>query len=158
MKKSVISIISVLIGLTTGAGAVKKFSNKDIEKEKNMSEKHFGLFLLMNQWVKIKQEGKSLAHYLEKQGYKKVAVYGMSYAGETLVDELKDSCIQVTYAIDKNAGTVYENVNIVSPEEGLENVDAIIVTAITFYEEVKENLTKKISVPILSLEDLLYEI
>ena len=82
----------------------------------------------------------------------------MSYAGETLVDELKDSCIQVTYAIDKNAGTVYENVNIVSPEEGLENVDAIIVTAITFYEEVKENLTKKISVPILSLEDLLYEI
>ena len=43
MKKSVISIISVLIGLTTGAGAVKKFSNKDIEKEKNMSEKHFAL-------------------------------------------------------------------------------------------------------------------
>ena len=82
----------------------------------------------------------------------------MSYAGETLVDELKASAIQITYAIDKNAGAIYEDVNIVSPEEDLEKVDAIIVTSITFYDEIKENLSKKISVPILSLEDLLYEI
>lgn len=158
MKKSVISIMSALIGLATGAGAIKKISEKNVEKEKNMSEKHLSLFLMMNQWVKVKQEGKNVANYIKKQGYKKVAIYGMSYAGETLVDELKESAIQVTYAIDKNAGAVYENINIVSPEECLENVDAIIVTAITFYDEIKEDLNKKINVPIFSLEDILYEI
>ncbi len=36
-------------------------------------------------------------------------------------------------------------------------VDAIVVTAITFYDEIKEELSRKIDCPIISLEDILYE-
>ncbi|MCI8666110.1 MAG: hypothetical protein HFG82_05530 [Dorea sp.] len=158
MRTKILIIISTVMGVFAGVLSVKKVMSSKVQELKSMAEKHLSLFLMMNQWVKIKQEGKQLSHYLEKQGYKQVAIYGMSYAGETLVDELKASAIQITYAIDKNAGAIYEDVNIVSPEEDLEKVDAIIVTSITFYDEIKENLSKKISVPILSLEDLLYEI
>lgn len=55
----------------------------------------------MNQWVKIKQEGKNLSEYFEESWYKRIAIYGMNYAGETLVDELKDIGITIAYGIDK---------------------------------------------------------
>ena len=37
-------------------------------------------------------------------------------------------------------------------------VDSVIVTAITFYEEIKAELVLKIKCPIISLEDILYGI
>ena len=82
----------------------------------------------------------------------------MSYAGETLVDELRGSTVTVVYGIDKNAVSLYSDVDIVSMEDDLEIVDAIVVTAITFFDEIEEQLSEKIDCPIISLEDILYEV
>lgn len=123
-----------------------------------MSDKHLALFLMMNQWVKVKQEGKNLASYFEQNEYQKIAIYGMSYAGETLVEELKDSNIEVKYGIDKNADSMYIDVDVLTIEDDLESVDAIVVTAITFFDEIEEKLSEKMDCPIISLEDILYEI
>lgn len=113
---------------------------------------------MMNQWVKVKQEGKHLASYFEKKGYKTIAVYGMSFAGETLVNELKGSAIQILYGIDQRGGSVYTDINIVTKEDTLAAVDAVIVTAISFFEEIEEELCRKVDCPILSLGDILYQI
>lgn len=112
----------------------------------------------MNQWVKVKQEGKNLADYFVSNGYHRIAVYGMSYAGETLLDELKDTSITVEYGIDKNADSIYADVDIFSMDDDLDEVDAIVVTAITFFDEIKEKLSDKVECPIISLEDVLYEV
>lgn len=86
----------------------------------------------MKQWVEVKQEGKNLSEYFMRSGYKNIAIYGMSYAGETLVNELKDTEINVKYGIDRNADSIYGEIDVVSMEDDLEEVDAIVVTAITF--------------------------
>ena len=99
-----------------------------MKKNSVMSNKHLALFLMMNEWVKVKQEGKSLTEYFKKNGYKKIAIYGMSYAGETLLDELSETDIEVVYGIDKNAESIYLNINVVTMEENLEEVDAVVVT------------------------------
>ncbi len=158
MKKPVISILSTLAGAALGAGAVGKVSLDKTKKVQLMSDKHLALFLMMNQWVKVKQEGKSLAVYFETNGFKKIAIYGMSYAGETLVDELKNTGITVAYGIDKRADSLYADLEIVTMEDDLGDVDAIVVTAITFFDEIEEQLLEKIDCPILSLEDILYEV
>lgn len=158
MKKPVLSILSALTGAAFGAGSVGKITGEKMNKIQNMSNKHLSLFLMMNQWVKVKQEGKNLADYLEKNGYKKIAIYGMSYAGETLVDELKNTGITVAYGIDKNADSIYADVDIVSMEDQLDSVDAIVVTAITFFDEIEEKLSAQVDGPIISLEDILYEV
>lgn len=158
MKKGFVSVLSAVTGAVAGAGAVGKVMLEEKEKAKSMSDKHLALFLMMNQWVKVKQEGKNLAAYFEKNHYGKIAVYGMSYAGETLIDELKDTGITVAYGIDKNAGSIYADVDIVSVEDSLADVDAVVVTAITFFDEIEERLSAKIDCPILSLEDILYEV
>ena len=158
MKKPVISILSTLAGAALGAGAVGKVSLDKTKKVQLMSDKHLALFLMMNQWVKVKQEGKSLAVYFETNGFKKIAIYGMSYAGETLVDELKNTGITVAYGIDKRADSLYADLEIVTMEDDLGDVDAIVVTAITFFDEIEEQLLEKIDCPILSLQDILYEV
>lgn len=158
MKKPVISILSTLAGAALGAGAVGKVALDKTKKVQLMSDKHLALFLMMNQWVKVKQEGKSLAVYFETNGFKKIAIYGMSYAGETLVDELKNTGLTVAYGIDKRADSLYADLEIVTMEDDLGDVDAIVVTAITFFDEIEEQLLEKIDCPILSLEDILYEV
>ncbi len=158
MKKGLISVLSALTGAAVGAGAVGKVVVDSLDKAKSMSDKHLALFLMMNQWVKVKQEGKNLSTYFEKKGYKKIAVYGMSYVGETLIDELKDSNITIAYAIDKNADSIYANVDVLSVDDELEEVDAVVVTAITFLDEIKEKLEAFMESPVVSLEDILYEV
>lgn len=162
MKKGTISVLSALtgaiVGTAAGAGAVAKAIGESERKKQELSDKHLNLFLMMNQWVKVKQKGKNLASYFEKNEYKTIAIYGMSFAGETLLEELKDSEINVVYGIDRNAGEIYADVDVFSMEEELEDVDAIVVTAVTFFDEIEEQLEKKVACPIVSLEDILYEI
>ena len=158
MKKLFVPILSALMGFVFGIGVVLKVARAKIHKTKKLSDKHLALFLAMNQWVKIKQEGKNLASYFEKNGYKKIAIYGMSYVGKTLLKELKTTKIQVIYGIDKSADTMCEDIDIFSLEDNLEIVDVVVVTAITFFDEIKEILTDKVQCPIISLEDILYEL
>lgn len=82
----------------------------------------------------------------------------MSYAGETLVDKLKDTGITIAYGIDKNADSIYADVDVVTMDDSLDKVDAVVVTSITFFDEVEEILSRKVDCPILSLEDILYEV
>lgn len=158
MNKKLMVALSTVAGSVLGAGVAKKKLEEDVKKQKEYADKHLSLFLLMNQWVRIKQENKSIPDYLERKGYKTIAIYGMSYAGETLLKELKESGIKVKYGIDSNSDAVYSDINVVSPESDLEEVDAVIVTAITYFEDIEEKLMEKISCSIISLEDMLYEI
>lgn len=158
MKKGIVSILSALIGASVGAGAMGKLSGKAMSKTQAMSDKHLTLFLMMNQWVQVKQEGKNLADYMERNGYKTIAIYGMSYAGERLLEELKGSDVTVKYGIDKKADGICSDIKIVRPDEDLEDVDAVVVTSIFFMDEIEEALSVKMTCPILSLEDVLYEV
>lgn len=158
MKKGIITVISGIAGVIAGAGAVAKVLGKSLSKTNNLSDKHLALFLMMNQWVKVKQEGKKLSEYFETNGYKKIAIYGMSYAGETLLDELRESEIEVVYGIDNRADSIYLDLDIVTMEDTFEEVDAVVVTAITYFEEIAEKIEKKLECPIISLEDILYEV
>ena len=114
--------------------------------------------MAFDQWLQIRQEGKTLVEYFTRNGFKTVAVYGMKELGERLCDELKGSDVTVRYAIDRNADTIYADVDVVTPEEELAEVDVIVVTAITYFDEIEEMLCEKVDCPIVSLEDILYEI
>lgn len=157
-KAIVSSIISTMIGVAIGGGVVGKNFSQKAQRNKEYADKHMALFLMMNQWVKVKQEDKNLSSYFEKYGYKKIAVYGMSYAGETLLDELRDTNIEIAYGIDKRADLLYADLDIVTIDDLQDNVDVIVVTAITFFDEIEGVLSSKVNCPIVSLEDILYEL
>lgn len=158
MKKILGTAASILFGTVIGVKATeKKENNKKIELQK-MSDKHLELYLMMNQWVRIKQEGKNLALWFEKQGYKKIAIYGMSYAGETLFKELSNTSVEVKYGVDKNGDWICAEIEVWQPEDELDEVDAIAVTTISYFEDVKELLSKKVNCPIINLKNILDEV
>lgn len=88
----------------------------------------------------MRQEGKTLVEYFEKQNYKNIAIYGMKELGECLYDELQGVGITVCYIIDKNANAIYSEVDVVLLESDLEPVDVIAVTAIYYFNEIEEIL------------------
>lgn len=158
MKKGVIAVLSSFVGVAVGAGAVQKAAMRKSVKQNENSDKHLALYLMMNQWVKVKQAGKSIPDFLIEKGYNKIAIYGMNYVGETLYDELRDSGVEVAYAIDKNAGEIFAEIDVVSPEVELDQVDAVIVTPIFFFDEIEEMLSSKTDADIICMEDILYAI
>lgn len=158
MKKIFMTILLPILGLISGVAVEGRRAQKKANKIQQTSEKNRILFLVMNQWVQVKQDGKNLSAYFEKHGYGKIAIYGMSYMGETLINELKDTGIEVAYGIDRHADSLYGEVEVITLEGELEPVDAIIVTAITFFDEIKDTLSEKVDCPIVSLEDILYEV
>ena len=155
MNKKIIGILMAISGGIAGALSVGKIMSDKLIHKQRISDKHFQLFMLMNQWVRVKQEGKNLASYFEQRGYTEIAIYGMHSAGETLVEELRKSNIKIKYGIDKNAEKIYADFDVVTPEELLDDVDVIVVTSITFFEEVKEILKNRVGCPIVSLEDII---
>lgn len=158
MKKQTIGILSALAGAVAGAAGAASILDEERQELHNLADKHLALYLAMNQWVNLKQEGKNLYSYFEEEGFHKIAIYGMSYMGETLINELRGSDIEVVYGIDRNSSRIYSEVEIFSMEDTLEEVDAIVVTAITFFDEIEEKLAQKVECPIISLEDILYEV
>ncbi len=158
MGKALSIAVGAVVGAVAGAAGTGKVMKKKADELQNFSDKHLELFLMMDQWVKVKQEGKNLSSYFGKNGYKRIAIYGMSYAGETLVEELKGTDVEILYGIDKKSDSMYADMDIVSADDVLKEVDVIVVTAITYFNEIEEKLRKKVNCPIVSLEDILYEI
>lgn len=158
MKRNVGIILLFPIGILTGILGMIKFTKEKVYQERQFSEKHLALFLMMNQWVKVKQSGKNLSSYFEKKGYKNIAIYGMNHVGRTLWEELKDTQVEVIYGIDQDADRIDLDMDVVSADGPLKGVDAVVVTAITFFNEIQEKLGEQLECPIVSLEDVLYEL
>lgn len=156
MKKGVAGVLSAVVGGAAGGIAVGVKSNKEVKKWRGFSNKHLEMIKLYDQWFATKQEGKSVADYLKDEGIKTIAIYGMSFMGQRLFEELKDTDIEVKYGIDKNSDKIYADIDMVNPEDDLEEVDAIIVTAFSFFSEIEDFLIEKTDSRILSLEDIVY--
>ena len=82
----------------------------------------------------------------------------MNYTGETLVSELKEGDIKIKYGIDMRADDICTEIKMVKPSDNLDDVDAVIVAAIKFFDEVKESLCTKVNCPIISLERILFDV
>lgn len=158
MNKGTISVLSMFMGVMAGVWISGKIERSKRKKAEAMSGKFTALFHMMNQWVKIKQEGKNLSNYFEVNQYKRVAIYGMSYVGGTLVRELMGTETDVVYGIDKRVFGTNMGIDVVSPDEILDNVDVIIVTAINFFDEIAEKLREKVDCPVISIEDILFQV
>lgn len=135
---------------------LKLFKNMYRDKRKE-ADKFNALYLLMNQWVNVKLDNKDVGKYMIEKGYGTVAIYGMSYAGETLLRELTSSGVDVKYGIDRNSRVGNEHIKIMSPDDDLLSVDAVIVTVVQGFEDIKEILSNKLRCPIMALDDILFE-
>lgn len=157
MKKRGMAV-TFLIGMVIGGFSIEYLMMKDLKNKTELADKHLSIVKVFNQWMIIKHKNKSVADYLIGQGYKNIAIYGMSFLGERLLEELQESNIQVKYAIDKSAGSISANIRVISPDQTFDEVDAIVVSSSYYFDDIYKTLSQKVEVPIINLEDVLYKI
>ncbi|HCI25256.1 MAG TPA: hypothetical protein DFK11_12185 [Lachnospiraceae bacterium] len=155
MKKSlrVTEVIGALGAILFAYGKDKK-NKQEMKHQQEFSKKIVSYYALLNQWLKIKQQGKSLTEYFHKNDIQSIAIYGYKELGERLYDELKGSDIEIKYIIDKNIDYIRAEIDVYSPDESLPQVDAIVVTATYYYDEIEDELNDMGDFLIISLEDV----
>ena len=158
MKKGTVAVLSTLIGAIAGAAGSGYLGSKQVEQKAEKVDKFKGYYNMLNQWLILKQEGKKLSEYFKRNNYKTVAIYGMGEMGNRLYDELKDSDIEVKYAVDKNAASTYSELDVIELEDDFDTVDVMVVTATFAFDEIEEEISEKVDFPLVSLEDVVYEI
>lgn len=160
MKKRNAMALGLLAGMVTGGVVAGKMGNKTVEQKNAKVEKFKGYYNMLNQWLILKQEGKSLVEYFTNNNYKKIAIYGMGEMGNRLYDELKNSDIEIAYAVDKDVDGIYSELQVIDKEDLDQQVevDVMVVTATFAFEEISEEISNSVDCPIISLEDVVYEI
>lgn len=158
MDYVMVLIMGLVVGAFFGVVGIGRVFLKQIEKIKKNSDKNLMLYHMANEWLMKKQNDKNCAQYITRLGYRKIAIYGMAIMGERLLDELRDTDVEVVYAIDRNVNNIYSYLDVVSPDDELKEVDAIIVTSIAFFDEIKKDLSSKINCPIIALDDIIYSL
>lgn len=141
----------------TGALLVNYLKNKDLKESRKNTTKYLSLFRVMNQYVVTKQEKRNVADYFRREGYKTVGIYGMSHIGQRLIDDLKETEIEVKYGIDQRADRLTYELDIYKPDEEFPQVDVIVVTAFDF-DEVEKILSKKVSCDIVAFDEIIFNL
>lgn len=117
--------------------------NVGLEQEKRL-EKAVCLNRLLGKWVEISIRGLRIGKYLRENNVKSVAIYGWGDVGKKLYHELVQWKVRTEYVLDKNvADTGLAELEIYSPAAcgaALRTVDAVIVTVLTEFNEIKELL------------------
>lgn len=130
---------------------------RELEDQKKMKERNREQYLLLIQWLKLRQSGRSICDYLSEKGYKTIAIYGMGHNGQRVLQELKDSEIEVLYGIDRKADSRVSEIDVLRADADFPETDAVLVSEPAYIEEIMELLKAKVICPIVSLEEAIYE-
>ena len=136
----------------------KKFEQHILERTSSLSYKFRDMFFIMYNWMKLRNQGISLAGYLYSQGYSKVAIHGMGYIGECIYQDLCETNIQVIYAIDCRAIDFKKKLKIIRMEDTFEDVDLIMTTVTEDIQEIIEILKKKCKCAVIGFSQLLIDL
>lgn len=131
---------------------------KEVESYNKNYRKYMYLFNITCQWMHIKNRKIEISDWINSVGWKRIAIYGMGGIGKVLLEELKNSDIDVAYGIDKQGDDIYIDIPVYRITDHLEAVDGIIVTAVTYFDEVKKEVQNHINTPIVSIKDILDEL
>ena len=133
-------------------------SNEIANREKTL-QTYMQFYRVLIRWLNIRPIGNGIINYLLDHRIKRVAIYGYADMGNLLYKELLNSDIVVTCILDKRTIKSHNiGVEILNPIDGDRTSDAVIVTAIYYYDEIKIELEELGYRNIVSLQNLIEEL
>ena len=120
-------------------------------------------YVTLHEWTYKKLKGKKMKDFLDGYGYKKVGICGFSSLGNVFFEEAITEGIDVVYIADKKNEMLPKKMGDV-PVIGLdgickyEDVDAIVICHVYYYNEIADELVKMgvRENKILSLNDIVF--
>lgn len=155
MKKVLIAAGALLAGFAGGYAISNHLLSKVIKEKNSKVDKFKNYYIVLNDWMILKNKGIKIEDYFINNNYKTIAIYGMGELGNRLHEELQNSEVKVLYGIDSNPGSAFGEIQIYDIEDQKPEVDAIIVTAVFAFDEIESRLQAVVNCPIISLEDVI---
>lgn len=113
----------------------------------------------LTKWIDVYHKGWNLGTELRKKGFENVAIYGFAELGKMAAYEIEqEEGIELCYVFDKKVTEKMADgldKRIIYPNKYYEDIDCIVVSAIYYYEEIKQELTGMGYRNVLSLHEIL---
>ena len=122
-------------------------------RESYLKEKKYKRILEI--WMTLRDRNIKADHFLLKRNMNRIAIYGVGILGRHLYHDLKETRVKVECFLDQNKKAGIPEMETYLPGRELQNIDAIIVTPLMEYEEIKEMLSGLYTCHIISLETVL---
>ena len=148
------ALISQREGLVDLNGQVEEYK-RELEYLQARVDKFKRYFDITNHWLELKNNGKSIGDYFQRNNIVHIVIYGWGELGHRLHEELKKSEICVDYVIDSNKKRIADISIKCLSDDILPETDAVVVTPIMDFETVSNELKQRYSCPIISIEEVI---
>ena len=155
MKNLFLKLALILCGFLVGVIFMVYRCGYILEGQKGRERKFHSFFNLLDRWLECKENGNQFSEYFHENNIKSVAIYRMGKLGSHLKYELNKGGISISYVIDEMEDFIYDQEIHYNIQEKLPLVDAVIVTSVDEFEEVKNKILKNNKfLRVISMEDI----
>lgn len=138
-------------------------TRKEAEENGKKCRKYIDYYQIFNKWVANNNQKLTNEFFLKSMNLKTVAVYGKGEIGTRLIESLEGTSIYIQCIIEKKANGIVTDAASGIKTVGLDDlecysdVDAIIVTPMFDFENIKKEIIEKgFKSKIISIEDLIF--
>lgn len=131
--------------------------NEGLRKQIQFHKKHYFkmeyIYNIFDQLLNLTESGQSIGTMLCENGYDRIAIYGLGGIGKHIVEELRNTNVQVIYGIDQNAHSLKFSFPVYTIENVLPKVDLILITIKD--DKVRKRLCEKCECPVVTISEIL---
>lgn len=114
-------------------------------------------YYVLDQWLTMLENGKSVGAIVQETGCKNIAIYGMGAMARHLLYALKNTTVKVVCVLDNVAREYYGNIRTQTVSECNETVDLVIYTNPKEDAQVLQKIVQKYECPVVSLVDVVFD-
>lgn len=114
-------------------------------------------YQLLNKWFINRENNKTIDKVLLSLNIKNIAIYGMGDFGKHLAKELEGSSINIILCFDRWADFLQMKEPSEYVNDNYSIIDAVVVTPVLEYKDIRLSLKRFFNIPIISLEELISE-
>lgn len=160
MNQSVLEFLEIL--KKNNILSSKEINDMQMKYCTNNAGKFLEMVRIYDYWMYLNKKNKKVEDYLLEFNYEKIAIYGLNYIGNRLYSELYGSPIKVIFGIDRDADGIEYDIPVFKIgdsilTERLNEIDMIIITSVTSYQNILQKLQEICNKPIVSIKSILLE-
>lgn len=110
-------------------------------------------------WIRCAQKGNSPIDQLQEKRIDQIIIYGITELGELLIEEAFEKQYRILAITDRavrEGGYKYHGIPVMRRQDiGKHNDEAIVVTSMTFWEEIRDELYAEGCRRVIALRELL---